>query len=207
MLCHIRDLQRIHCYFKLDSAKLLATALVSSRLEYCNSLLYGIVDADLKKLQRAQSCLARVVTTSPPFTRIVTLLRSHHCLPVTFRILFQISLLTCKSLHGKQPFYLHSMLALTLPSQSLRSNKGISLSALSVTTNTGARAFHSCAPFCLELLHRFRCWILIRPPSLATQGIWMVFKLFDWLIPVIFISRTLVLVRLSPVLKYHVCAM
>ena len=34
----IWDLQRIHCYLDQDSAKLLATALVSSRLDYCNSL-------------------------------------------------------------------------------------------------------------------------------------------------------------------------
>ena len=35
---HMRDLRRIHGHLDLDSAKLLATALVSSRLDYCNSL-------------------------------------------------------------------------------------------------------------------------------------------------------------------------
>ena len=44
---HIRDLRRIRRYLDLDSAKLLATALVSSRLDYCNSLLYGIADSPL----------------------------------------------------------------------------------------------------------------------------------------------------------------
>ena len=44
---HIQDLRRIHRYLDLDSAKLLATALVSSHLDYCNSLLYGITDTDL----------------------------------------------------------------------------------------------------------------------------------------------------------------
>ena len=46
----------------------------------------------------------------------------------------------------KQPVYLHSMLAPSLSSCSLRSSKGISLSFPRVKTNTGARAFHSCAP-------------------------------------------------------------
>ena len=46
---HIRDLQRIR-YLDIDSAKLLANALVSSHLNYCNSLLSGIVDTDLTKL-------------------------------------------------------------------------------------------------------------------------------------------------------------
>ena len=47
---HIRDLQCIRHYLDLDSAKLLATALVSNRLNYCNSLLYGMADTDLTKV-------------------------------------------------------------------------------------------------------------------------------------------------------------
>ena len=46
---HIRDLQRIRCHLDLDSAKLLANALGSSRLDYCNSLLSGIAETDLTK--------------------------------------------------------------------------------------------------------------------------------------------------------------
>ena len=48
---HTRDLQRIRCHLDLDSARLLATALVSSCLNYCNSLLYGIEDTDITRLQ------------------------------------------------------------------------------------------------------------------------------------------------------------
>ena len=40
---HIRGLRRIRRHLDLDSAKLLATDLVSSRLDYCNSLLYGML--------------------------------------------------------------------------------------------------------------------------------------------------------------------
>ena len=53
----MRDLQHIRHYLLLDSAKLLATALVSSRLNYCNSLLYGIADIDLTRLQHVQNQL------------------------------------------------------------------------------------------------------------------------------------------------------
>ena len=70
---HMRDLRRIRRHLDLDSAKLLATALVSSRLDYCNSLLYGIADIDLTRLQRVQNQLARLVTISPP------LLAVFHC--------------------------------------------------------------------------------------------------------------------------------
>ena len=70
---------------------------MSSHLDYCNSLLSGIVDTDLTKLQCVQNRLARIVMHSPPFTHSVPLFRSLHWLPVKFRIVFKITLLTCKT--------------------------------------------------------------------------------------------------------------
>ena len=142
---HIRDLRRIRRHLDLDSAQLLANALVSSRLDYCNSLLSGIAETDLTKLQRVLNRLARVVTKSPPFTRSVPLLRFLHWLPVKYRVHFKIRLLTYKALHEEQPVYLHSLIAISLPSRSLRSNRGITLSVPRIKTNTGARALSSCA--------------------------------------------------------------
>ena len=119
--------------------------LVSSHLDYCNSLLSGIADTDLAKLQRVQNRLARVVTKSPPFTHSVPLLCSLHWLPVKFRVDFKICLLTYKTLSEKQPVYLHPLLATPLPSRSLRSNKGITLPVPRVKTNAGKMSFSSCA--------------------------------------------------------------
>ena len=143
---HIRDLRRIHRHLDLDSAKFLVKALVSSHLDYCNSLLSGIAETDLTKLQRVLNRLARVVTKSPLFTRSVPLLRSLHWLPVKYRVHFKICLLTYKALHEEQPVYLRSLIAISFPSRSLRSNRGITLSIPRIKTNTGARAFSSCAP-------------------------------------------------------------
>ena len=96
--------------------------------------------------KRVQNQLARLATKSPPFTRSIPLLRSLHWLPVWFRILFKINLLTYKTLREKQPVYLHFLLAASIPSRSLRSNNDNSLSVPRVKTNTGARAFHSYDP-------------------------------------------------------------
>ena len=139
----MRDVQHIPHHLDLDSAKLLATALVSSRLDYCNSLLYSIADMDLTRLQHVQNQLAHLVTKSPPFTRSLPLPCSLHWLPVRFRILFKINLLTYKTLGEKQPVYLHSMLAASTPSRSLRSNNDNSLLVPRGKTNIGVRAFHS----------------------------------------------------------------
>ena len=94
---------------------MLANTLVSSRLDYCNSLLSGIAETDLTKLQRVLNRLARVVTKSPPFTRSIPLLHSLHWLPVNYRVQFKICLLTYKALHEEQPVYLRSLIATSLP--------------------------------------------------------------------------------------------
>ena len=86
---HMRDLRRFRRHLDLDRAKLLATALVSSCLDYCNSLVYGIADFDFTRLRRVQNQLARLVTKSPPFTHSIPPLRSLHWLPVRFRILLR----------------------------------------------------------------------------------------------------------------------
>ena len=105
---HIQDLRRIRRYLDLNGTKLLANALVSSRLIYCNSVLSGIAVTDLGKLQRVQNRLARVVTKSPPFTSSVPLLRSLHWLPVIFRVDFKICLLTHKTFSEKQPLLIYT---------------------------------------------------------------------------------------------------
>ena len=59
---HARDLYRIHPLLNLNTSVLSANALVSSRLEYCNSLFLSLTDFELRRLQLVQNSLSRVVT-------------------------------------------------------------------------------------------------------------------------------------------------
>ena len=63
---HMRDLHLRHIrrHLDLDSAEILASALVSIRLDYCNALLYGITDIDLTRLQ------ACTESTGPPGDKV-----------------------------------------------------------------------------------------------------------------------------------------
>ena len=143
---HIRDLRRIRRHMNLDCAKSLASAMVMSKLDYCNSVLFGVREGELGRLQRVQDVLARVVTRSRPFSHARPLLQSLHWLPVKHRINFKINLLTFKSLRTSQPVYLKSLLNKSAPSRTLRSNQGPLLVVPRVKTVTGSRAFGSCAP-------------------------------------------------------------
>ena len=53
---HIRALRHVRRGLTLESAKLIALGLVTSRLDCCNSLLYGTSNSNLNKLQRVQHC-------------------------------------------------------------------------------------------------------------------------------------------------------
>ena len=79
---HIRDLRRIRKSLSLDLAKQIAVALVSSMLDYCNSLFHNMPEKDIARLQRVQNCLARVVTNAPRLSRSVPILKRLHWLPV-----------------------------------------------------------------------------------------------------------------------------
>ena len=62
----------------LDLAKQIAVALVSSKLDYYNSLFHNMSEKDIAKLQRVQNCLARIVTKAPRFNRSVPILKRLH---------------------------------------------------------------------------------------------------------------------------------
>ena len=62
---HARDLYRIHHLLDLNTLVLLANALVSSGLDYCNSLFLLLTDFELRRLQLVQNSLCRVVSCHP----------------------------------------------------------------------------------------------------------------------------------------------
>ena len=119
---HIRDLKRIRKSLPLALTKQIAVALVTSKLDYCNSLLHEIPAKDLHKLQRVQNCLERVVTKAPRFSRSIPLLKSLHWLPIKFRIQFKICTFVFRCLNDGQPSYLSSLLFSANSVKHLRSN-------------------------------------------------------------------------------------
>jgi len=65
-------------------------------LDYCNSVLYGVNETNIVKLQRMQNRpnLARVVCKSPYNTNITAFLREQHWLPVQHRMTYKVTTIT-----------------------------------------------------------------------------------------------------------------
>ena len=57
---HIRNISRIRSCLS-DSTKTLVHALVTSRLDYCNALLYGLPDYLIQRLQYVMNAAAKVI--------------------------------------------------------------------------------------------------------------------------------------------------
>src|SRR6218665_2946702 len=125
----------------------IACSLVSSCLDYANSLFVGVSDLEIKRLQRVQHSLARVVLCVPLRTCSSVLLHQLHWLPVEFRIRFKLACLTYKALSNSKPTYLHgALLNPYTPPRCLRSSGTRLLAEPRFRTIMGSRAFHFSAP-------------------------------------------------------------
>ena len=81
---YLYNIRRIRKYLSKECTETLIHAFISSRLDYCNSLLYGLPAYQIQKLQRVQNSAARLVFRDSKFCRITPLLRALHWLPELF---------------------------------------------------------------------------------------------------------------------------
>ena len=107
---HIWALRHIRRLLPDDVSRTLACSIVPTRLDYCNSLLYGSSNGKIAKLQGIQNSLARVVLQAPRLQHAAPLLRSLHWLPIAQRITFNIAVITYKVRKTSTPAHPHILL-------------------------------------------------------------------------------------------------
>jgi len=118
---NIRALRHIRPMLDKTVANTMACSIVSTRLDYCNSLLYGTSASNIQRLQQVQNTFARVVSGTKRREHITPVLRDLHWLPVTQRIQYKVALITHKVLSTSQPPYLHNLVKESSPTRQLRS--------------------------------------------------------------------------------------
>ena len=121
MNAHVSNIART-CYFELrrlayirrfltsTATATLVSAFVLSRIDYCNSLLFGSTLAVTSHLQRIQNYAARVILRLPMSSRITIHLKSLHWLPVKVRSTYKIACLCYHCHSSTAPSYVTDML-------------------------------------------------------------------------------------------------
>ena len=121
MNAHVTNIART-CYFELrrlasirrfltsTATATLVSAFVSSRIDYCNSLLFGSTHYVTSHLQRIQNYAARAISRLPKSSSITTHLKSLHWLPVKVRSNYKIACLCYHCHSSTAPSYVADML-------------------------------------------------------------------------------------------------
>ena len=145
------NIRRIRKFLSRENTETLIHAFVSSRIDYCNSLLYGVPNCHLHKLQRVQNAAAHLIFEESKYCHVTPLLKSLHWLPFKYRIILKVLLITFKAIHGLAPVYISELISIRDVSFSrycLRLTNSLTLNypALKSRKTLGDRSFFVAAP-------------------------------------------------------------
>ena len=143
----LRNIGFIRKYLSRSATEKIVHALISSRLDFGNVLLYKLPQNQLSRLQKLQNAAARIVSLTPKRSHITPILQSLHWLPVKDRIVFKILLLIFHCVQGSAPQYNISLVQSYKPSRNLRSSTSQALCIPKTTKVWGERAFTHAGPY------------------------------------------------------------
>ena len=136
---YISDLSRIRRFLTSDDLRTLVQAVITSRIDNCNSLFYGIQESELIRLQRLQNSCARLIYGRRKYDHVSDLFHELHWLPIRQRIVFKLLLFVFKIFNGIAPSYLKT--CVTIIDNNLRI-----LKIPRASSSYGDRAFSNAAP-------------------------------------------------------------
>ena len=119
---HLHCLRLIRRSIPLPIAITITSSYIIPIFDYCNSLLFNLLDYKLFKLQRLQNAVVSCVHLLPRHSpdSITPLLKQLHWLPNPCRIKYKLSLTIHKAIHHNSPDYLASLLHLHTPITTLQ---------------------------------------------------------------------------------------
>jgi len=94
----------VHCaIYSHCSRSYMALATIGSRLDYCNSVLYRMSQANINRLQRVQNILVPVVARAPRTVSSLDIRRDFHWLPLSYSVTYKLCLITWKTFNTVYP--------------------------------------------------------------------------------------------------------
>jgi hypothetical protein len=148
---HIRQLRLIRKSLDVNATHALVRALVHSRLDFCNSILAGLPDYLLRKLQSVLRSSARLILRIPNHGSVTDLMRNElHWLNFPQRITYKLAVLGFKCQQGDAPGYLtrrfQAVSTLSGRSQLRSASSGQIVIPLTKTKTIGIRGFYFSGP-------------------------------------------------------------
>ena len=145
----IHNIRSIRKYLSVEASRTLVHSVVMGRLDYCNSLLYGLPAKSLSKLQRVQNAAARLITNTPKYNHVTPVLRTLHWLPIKQRVIYKIVIMSFKAIYGLAPDYISNLVSIQQPSRYfLRRNSELLIKPHNIKSlkTLGDRAFSVASP-------------------------------------------------------------
>ena len=106
----LRNISRNRRYLTTETCKTLVHSLVTSRLDYCNSLLVGLPHKTIIPLEKLQNRAARLIAKLDKFAHTTPLFKEYHWLPIKERIDYKVLVMVFKVRTGLAPSYLDGLL-------------------------------------------------------------------------------------------------
>jgi len=147
-MIHLRQLRPSVRSMTAAAANTAVQAFICCRIDYCNSMLYGVSDGLLRKVQSIQNAAARLVTGARRRDHITPVLRQLHWLPVRQRVEYKVACLVYQSLAGQAPPYIADDIQLAADSdrRQLRSAAARTCIVPRTHNNFGDRSFTAAGP-------------------------------------------------------------
>ncbi len=142
-LWHIRQINK---YLPRKTRERVVNALVTPRIDYCNSLLHGMSETNFNRLQVLQNDAARLIFGLPRWERATPIRQELHWLPVRQRVEYKTLVFVYKSLHDAAPAYLQQLVCRAVTTRNLRSGNKNMLVVARTRSKTGDSAFEIAGP-------------------------------------------------------------
>ena len=106
----LKNIFKIRRCINETAAKVMVHTMTTSKLDYCNAILYGLPESTLKHFTRVQNLSARFISQHDKYEGITPVRKQFHRLPIRQFIHYKVLILTFKSLDGLAPTYLEEFM-------------------------------------------------------------------------------------------------
>ena len=116
----LRKIASVRPYLTRSATAQLVSSAITSRLDYCNSILAGLPLKQISRLQRVQNNAAKLDLRKSKYDHVTPILQELHWLPIKFRPQYKIATFVYRFFDSSLPAYLSQNLCASESTRNLR---------------------------------------------------------------------------------------